>query len=243
MQLDPRTKLIMVFSLSTLAVFVQDNRLLLLVLTVSVLLVAYFTADFRFVKKARKFIILFLGIAIIQSIFAPEGEVLFKLGDLTLLTAGGLQKGIRVILRMLIIIVSAVIMTGSSAREIVQGLIRWKVPFEIAFMVSLATRFLPILGEEARDVYTAIQLRGIEPEKLPLKQRIKLYSYLLMPVLTGVIVKARELSTSMEMRAFRAYPRRTSYLRLEFKQQDYIVIALSLSFLIVILLLYLLNIW
>lgn len=239
MKLDPRSRLVIVFSLSSLAVFVKSISLLLVVLAVSIALVYSSNGNFRLIKKAKHFIILFLGIAVIQSIFSPEGDSLLHAGNIILLTTGGLEKGIRVILRMLIIIISASIMTGSSSREIIQGLIQWKVPYEIAFMVSLAIRFLPVLGEEARDVYTAIQLRGIEPARLPLKKRIKLYSYLLMPMLSGVIVKAREISTSMETRAFRVYPERTSYLKLELKKIDYTAIILSLLFLILILYLYL----
>jgi len=238
LKLDPRTKLVIVFSLSSLAIFVQRINLLLLVLLVSTGLVYLIGGNFSLLKKVRKFIYLFVVIAILQSIFSPSGESLLRIGEFTLLTSGGLLKGSRVILRMVIIIISATLMTGSSSREIVQGLIQWKVPYELAFMVSLATRFLPLLGEEARDVYTAIQLRGIEPEKLPWKKRLKLYSYLLVPILVGVMVKAREISTSMETRAFRAYPERSSYLKLEFKRIDYLFMFISLLFFMIVLLLY-----
>ncbi len=239
LKLDPRTKLIMVFSLSTLAVFVRDIYLLFLVLLVSLITSYIFAGNFSFIKKMKKFIILFVGIAIIQSIFSPAGEVLFSVGSYTILTTGGLYKGIRVILRMLIIIVSATIMSSSSSRGIIQGLIQFKVPYEIAFMVSLAIRFLPVLGQEAKDAYTAIQLRGIEIEKLSFTRRLKIYSFLLMPVLTGVFFRARELSTSIEMRAFRAYPERTSYIKLVLKKRDFIVIGASFLFVSVIIYIYL----
>lgn len=238
MKLDPRTKLIMVFSLSTLAVFIKDIYLLLLVLVVSFITSRIFEGNFSFIKKMRKFIILFIGIAIIQSIFSPAGEVLLSFGNYSFLTSGGLYKGIRVILRMLIIIVSATIMSSSSSREIIQGLIQLKVPYEIAFMVSLAIRFLPVLGQEARDAYMAIQLRGIEIDKLSFTRRLKIYSYLLMPVLTGVFFRARELSTSIEMRAFRAYSERTSYIKLNLKKYDYLVMIASFLFIFVIIYIY-----
>jgi len=149
-----------------------------------------------------------------------------------------LAKGIRVILRMMIIIVSATIMRGSSSREIIQALVQWKIPYEIAFMVSLAIRFLPILRDEAKDVFTAIQLRGIEVEELSLYKRFKVYSYLFMPVLSGVIYRARELSTSIESRGFRAYPERTSYIKLRLSLKDYILMITSMLFTLIILILY-----
>ncbi|HLV09292.1 MAG TPA: energy-coupling factor transporter transmembrane component T [Halanaerobiales bacterium] len=235
MKLDPRTKLLMVFSLSSLAVFIKELELLIPVMFIALLLVYFLGGELSVLKKHSKFLLIFIGIAVIQSIFSPSGEVLLNIGSLKLLTTGGLVKGVRVILRMFIIIVSATIMLDSNSREIIQGLIQWKVPYELAFMVSLAIRFLPLLGEEARDVYTAIQLRGIEVEELPLKKRFKLYSYLLMPVLSGVMVRAREISTSLECRAFRAYPQRSSYQQLQFQTADYLIVILSLIFTAVVL--------
>lgn len=235
---DPRSKLALVFSFSSLAVFVKDINLLLIVLVVSIVTSSYFKSDWTFFKRIKKFIILFVGIAFLQSIFAPAGETLLTISNFPILTSGGLAKGIRVILRMLIIIISATIMRGSSSREIIQALVQWKIPYEIAFMVSLAIRFLPILRDEAKDVFTAIQLRGIEIEKLSLFKRFKVYSYLFMPVLSGVIYRARELSTSIESRGFRAYPVRTSYIKLKLTVKDYILITASLIYTIMILIIY-----
>lgn len=241
MKLDPRTKLVMIFSLSTLAVFVNDIYLLFLVLAVSILIVKCFNGGWGFIRKAKKFIILFIGIAFLQSIFSPSGKTMFSIGDYILLTDGGLTKGIRVLFRMLIIVISAAIVKGSSSREIIQGLVQWKVPYEIAFMVSLAIRFLPILGQEVKDAYTAIQLRGIEIDELNLRKRLKIYSYLFMPILAGVFYRARELSTSIEARAFRAYPERTSLIRLQLSRQDYIFMTISIIFTVMIMLIYILE--
>lgn len=238
MNLDPRTKLIIVFSLSTLAVFIVDAVLLTIILVISIIVSNFFKEDWSFLNRARKFIILLVGIVFLQSIFSPSGQTLLSVGNLSILTTGGLLKGIRVILRMLIIIISATIMSNSSPREIIQGLIQWKIPYEIAFMVSLAIRFIPILGQEAKDAFTAIQLRGIEIDKLSLTKRFKVYSYMFMPVLSGVIHRARELSTSLEARAFRAYPERTSYIRLELNKVDYLIMSASIIFTVMMLSIY-----
>jgi len=240
MKLDPRTKLLMVFSLSTLAVFVVDVLLLSIVLIISIIVANFFKANWSFLNRVRKFIILLIGIAFLQSIFSPSGQVLFSIQNFTLLTTGGLAKGLRVILRMLTIIISATIMKGSSPREIIQALIQWRVPFELAFMVSLAIRFIPILGQEAKDAFTAIQLRGIEIDKLSITKRFKVYSYMFMPVLSGIVHRARELSTSLEARAFRAYPERTSYIKLKLSRYDFLIMSISVTFTMIVLTIYLL---
>ncbi len=238
--LDPRTKLVMVLSLSTLGVFIQDVRLLTAVLCVAaVLSIASGSRLFVLIRKFRRILWLFVAIAVIQSIFAPSGHVLVSMGHIKLITSGGLYRGVAMVLRMSIVMVSATIMATSNSREIIQGLVQWKIPYEIAFMVSVAIRFLPLLTDEIKNVVTAVQLRGIELDRIPVRQRLKVYSYLIMPVVSGAVIKSRELATTMETRAFRAYPRRTSYMVLTMHGSDYAVMLASLAFSITTLALYL----
>lgn len=228
--LDPRSKLVLVLCLSTLGVLIQDIRVLTAVLSVSTALSAASGSRlFALVKKFRRILWLFVAIAIIQSIFSPSGRVLVHLGGIKLVTVGGLYKGVAMVLRMSIVMVSATIMATSNSREIVQGLVQWRIPYEIAFMVSVAIRFLPLLTEEIKNVVTAVQLRGIELDKIPVRQRLKVYSYLIMPVVSGAVIKSRELATAMETRAFRAYPKRTSYMVLTMQRADYAVIIISMA--------------
>ena len=228
--LDPRTKLVLVLCLSSLGVFIQDISILAAVLGISaVLSAASGIRFFMMLKKFRRILWLFLAIAVIQSVFAPSGSILLSLGGIKVITAGGLYKGTAMMLRMSIVMVSATIMATSNSREIVQGLVQWKIPYEIAFMVSVAIRFLPLLTDEIKNVVTAVQLRGIELDKIPVRQRLKVYSYLIMPVVSGAIIKSRELATTMETRAFRAYPKRTSYMVLTMQRADHFIIFISLS--------------
>ncbi len=237
--LDPRSKLVLVLCLSTLGVLIQDIRVLTAVLSVSMVLsVAAGSRLFALVKKFRRILWLFVAIAIIQSIFSPSGRVLVNLGGIKLITVGGLYKGVAMVLRMSIVMVSATIMATSNYREIVQGLVQWRIPYEIAFMVSVAIRFLPLLTDEIKNVVTAVQLRGIELDKIPVRQRLKVYSYLIMPVVSGAVIKSRELATTMETRAFRAYPKRTSYMVLTMQRADYAVIIISIAVSILTLMFY-----
>jgi len=228
--LDPRTKLVLVLCLSSLGVFIQDISILAAVLGISAILSAASGIRlFMMFKKFRRILWLFLAIAVIQSVFAPSGSILLSLGGIKVITAGGLYKGASMVFRMSIVMVSATIMATSNSREIVQGLVQWKIPYEIAFMVSVAIRFLPLLTDEIKNVVTAVQLRGIELDRIPVRQRLKVYSYLIMPVVSGAIIKSRELATTMETRAFRAYPKRTSYMVLTMQRADHFIIFISLS--------------
>lgn len=227
--LDPRVKLIIVLSLSTTAVFIKDvyylGGILLISITISIL---FNSPLLSLINKFKRMLWLIVSLIFIQSIFIADGTSIITLGDITFLTIQGIMKGLQLVLRMLIIIISASIMATNTSREIVQGLVQWRIPYEIAFMVSIAIRFLPMLTDEIRDVVIAIQLRGIELEKIPLRKRIKIYSYVLMPIVANTMVKARKLSTAMEMRGFGVNENRTSYHTLQMRRIDYTVIVITI---------------
>ena len=229
MNVDPRTKLVIVLCLSTLAIFVKDILFLSGILLITVIISLIFKINMlQIFEKIKRLLYVLLAIAIVQSVFSTEGQTLIWIGKLSILTTVGLQKGLEFIIRIMIIILSATIITTSNSREIVQGLVQWKLPYEIAFMVSIGIRFLPILIEEIKDSLVAIQLRGVEIEKIPFKKRFYVYSYLFTPILVSTIIKAQKLSISIEMRGFRAYETRTSYIILKMSYVDYLIIFSSL---------------
>lgn len=227
--LDPRTKIIIVLCISSNAVFINNVWILFGVLLLSIILAALVGNDITYILnrfKALFSIIIFM--IIVQSIFCPSGEILISFKSFIILTTGGLSKGIEILFRILIIVFSATIISTSNYREIVQGLVQWKMPYEIAFMVLVGIRFLPLLTEEVKDVFTAIQLRGINFKKISFKNKIKVASFVFTPIVASTLIKAQKLSTAMETRAFRAYPTRTSYMKIDMSSIDYFVIIISL---------------
>ena len=103
-------------------------------------------------------------------------------------------------------------------------MIRLRMPCQIAYMISVGIRFVPMM---VRDSLTALAPRGIVIEKLKLKNRLKVYTYLLLPIVAGSLHNARALSMSMEMRGFGAYPRRTSYFTLSLGRRDCFLLAVT----------------
>ena len=238
-KLDVRTKIILVLCLSTPAVLVQDPYIMAGLLLVSIIVSLFVGSNLkRIFKSLSKIWYMFFILILAQSIFGGSGTELLSIGRFTIITGGGIIKGVEFMLRLLIIIVSATVMTTSNQREIVQGLNQWKIPYEISFMVSIAIRFLPMLAAEIKNTLTAIQLRGIDPRELKFSKRIKLYRYIFNPVLINTVKKAQKLSVVMEARAFRAYSTRTSYLVLKFTGIDYLTIFASLIIMTAVLFYY-----
>lgn len=227
-KIDPRTKLFLIACLSSMAVILSEPWFLLGIFAGSVILALLFRAGLMSVfKKAKWLLAMVLFIAVIQSVFTPGGRALLSVGGLGLLTEEGLRLGAEFILRMLIIITSAGILATADSREIIQGLVQWKLPYEIAFMASMGIRFLPSLTEEFRNAMVALQLRGVDFKRLRFKQKLEIYTCLFQPVVAAAIIKSKKISMSIEMRGFREYPVRTSYLVLCLSPADYAILVLS----------------
>jgi energy-coupling factor transport system permease protein len=223
-ELDPRTKLTIIICLTSAAVIINHWAFLSGIFFISFFLLMVFGVHpWGMMKRIKVLMYMVVAIALMQSIFAPSGQTLLAVGSLKLVTSGGLIKAGEFILRMLIIIVSAGILSTSNHREVIQGLVQWKLPYEIAFMASMGIRFLPVFAEEFKDAMLAVQLRGVDLKKLPLRQKLEVTASLFQPVVAGALLKSKAIAMSIEMRGFRAYPSRTSYLVLELKRDDYLI--------------------
>lgn len=235
MNLDPRTRIFTVIIISSAAIILKDIKPLIALLLMTLLLCKLFSVSLSSpLKRLRKLWYFFIVLALVQSLFTYGGETLMALGDIRILTTAGLEAGVSIILRMSIIVYSAMIIASASSMDIVYGLTAMKLPQEIGFMVLLAIKFLPLFREEFSDSIIAVQLSGAELKKIPIGKKLSLYTYILTPSVIKALNRARFISLSMECRGFRAYPARTFYRRLKMKRADYITILVTLASTIVI---------
>lgn len=225
---DPRTKLFIVVCMSSLSVIIRDVKLLSIVFLISILVCSMFKSPLLMViKRLKKFLYIFFFIILIQSIFTNKGTPIISFSNIHLLTDVGVDKALQFGLRMIIILMSASLLMTSSSRELLQGLIQIKIPYEIAFMVMIGIKFIPLLSEELKDNLTAIELRGIDIKRLPVKKKIKVYTYIFTPVIVGAVIKSKHIAIAMECKGLRAYDKRTSYIRLKLQLADYTIMILS----------------
>lgn len=202
-KLDPRTKIIILISLSMAALFTENIVLLLSIAAVTILLMLLLGVS---LKSQGKKLVAAMGMLIfvflIQAIF------------------GNWHYGIIIAVRLMIIIMSAEIIMTGQPRDYLLALIQWKMPYELAYMVILAFHFFPILREEALDIYYSIQLRGTELKKTSLRKKFKAYKNMCMPIMSGALSRARDTSIAMEARGFRVNKTRTYMRRLKLRKRD-----------------------
>ena len=219
---DPRVIFALVFMMSAYAVIIREDVIAVFALLVLTFLFA-FLMDVglgKLLSRLKRLLQIMLFVTVLRSFFTQTGIVIIGIGDFPLITTGGIAAGLLVAFRLIIFIVGASMFTVYPVRALIQAMVQLKLPYEIAYMVSIGVRFLPQLTEQFRDSLTALQLRGVVMEELKLQKRLSLYTYLLLPAIVSGMQQAKELSMSMEMRAFRAMSTRTSYFRLNLTVRD-----------------------
>ena len=224
--LDARVKLIMLLTVSTLSVFslsvIPLAVLLVILLAALVMGKADIKSAFMQIKGMLKLLALLF---VLQCVFNRSGRAIISAGGITLLTSGGMSMAAVVVLRLLVILLSAVIVLTGQSRDHLLALNQWHVPYEISFMVMAAMRFVPILRQEASDVLCAVQMRGTRLSGLGPVNKMKVYAGIMLPVLSGTIRRCEQMSIAMEARAFRAMNGRTSMRRLHMCRKDWVYAA------------------
>lgn len=228
MAVDVRTKMLVVVVFTLMALIYQDPRVLGILLVLNLLVLALFRVNLLLLKGFKGFVFMVSGLIIMQSFFIQEGEPLWQVGEAVLLTTGGIYYGISILLRFLVLACSALLLAGSSPQELVLALVKMRVPYEIAFMVLLGIRFMPVMFEELQNTIHSIQLRGVDLRKVYRRKILRFYTNLFSPMIYSVWQKTEKLSILLEMRGFRRFPDRTYYRDIVLTRTDYLIMGFVL---------------
>ena len=122
--------------------------------------------------------------------------------------------------------------------KLLSPLKRIRVPVhEIAMMMSIALRFIPILTEELDKIMKAQMARGAEYDQGNLLNKMKSLVPILVPLFLSSVRRANDLAMAMESRCYRGGEGRTKMKPLVYEKRDYIsyiVVYLYLAFMIMI---------
>ena len=239
-RLDPRTKLIgtLVFIVS---VFLFHTFLGYAVATVflgGMILTSKVPVKFMF--KGLKAIFLILMITVVFNILLTPGDVLWQWGILRV-TKEGLSLAGRMAIRLAYLVIGSSVMTlTTTPNQLTDGLERLLRPLnkihvpvhEIAMMMSIALRFIPILLEETDKIMKAQIARGADFETGNIIQKAKNMVPLLVPLFISAFRRANDLALAMEARCYHGGDHRTQMKPLKYAGCDYLaygVLALYLA--------------
>ena len=238
-RLDPRVKLIatIVFIIS---LFLVDN--FWGYLTAGLFLafsIRLSHVPFKFMVKGMKAILFLLIFTVIFNLFLTPGRPLVSIWRLTV-TREGLETAVKMAIRLSFLIIGSSVMTLTTTpnnltdgmESLMKPLRRLHVPVhEIAMMMSIALRFIPILLEETDKIMKAQMARGADFESGNLIQKAKSLVPLLVPLFISAFRRASDLAMAMEARCYRGGEGRTKMKPLIYKRRDAIAFAVLFVYL------------
>jgi len=239
-RLDPRTKLFgtMVFIVGLFLCNSVWGYLLATLFLVTVIRMS--KVPFSYMVRGLKGILVLLLISVSFNLFLTNGTVLFEIGFLKV-TREGLRTAAFMALRLIYLVLGSTVMTLTTTPNALtdgmeKGLGFLKVlhvpVHEIAMMMSIALRFIPILIEETDKIMKAQMARGADFETGNILQKARAMVPLLVPLFVSAFRRATDLAMAMEARCYHGGEGRTRMKPLKYSGADrvaYLVLLLYLA--------------
>ncbi len=244
-RLDPRVKLFgtMIFLIS---LFVNDSIWGYIAATIFLgCAIKLSNIPIKYMLKGLKGIIFLLMFSVVFTVFFTEGEILLKVG-LIKVTDEGLIRGAKIAVRLIYLIIGSSLMTlATTPTDIADGIEKAFRPLnyiripvhDIAMMMSIAFRFIPILIEETDKIMKAQMARGADFESGGFLKKAKGMVPLIVPLVVSAVKRALDLATAMEARCYQGGEGRTKMKPLKYKRADYVTYLIFLLYLGVMIIL------
>ena len=240
-RLDPRVKILSVVALSLLIFGATTGEI--------VLISAFLFAAIRsagmtpaVALRSLKPVAVFMAMIFSVHLLFTEGEPLVSLAPLPMrITREGILRGLFVTWQFAGLVLAAAVLTRTtSPSDLVGGIERLLRPFsrvgvpsqDIAVMIAMALRFMPMLLEEYDRLRTAQMARGADFTTGGLLLRGRAIAALAVPLLLSSFRRADELAVAMEARGYRRGPR-TTLRELRFSGTDLRAFAAMALFVLV----------
>lgn len=238
-RLDPRTKITGTFAyIISLFVFNSWGYAVGAVFLAAVIILS--KVPFSFMTKGLKSIVMILLFTMVLNTFLTPGEVLYRIGFLKITKEGLLLAG-KMGMRLVFLILGTSLMTlTTTPNKLTDGLERLLGPLnkigipvhEIAMMMSIALRFIPILLEETDKIMKAQMARGADFESGGMIKKVRSMIPLLVPLFVSAFRRANDLALAMEARCYQGGEGRTLMKPLKYEGRDvaaYILTAVYLA--------------
>ena len=215
-RMDPRVKFIGTLAyIISLFLFHSWGYVLGTVFLISMIVLS--KVPFKFMVRGLKSIVVLLMITLVFNILFTPGEAVVTIWKIHI-TKEGLILAARMGIRLIFLIIGASIMTlTTTPNQLTDGLESLLGPLkkihvpvhEVAMMMSIALRFIPILLEETDKIMKAQMARGADFESGNLIQKVKNMIPLLVPLFISAFRRANDLALAMEARCYHGGDGRT----------------------------------
>lgn len=235
------TKLIFFLLWSITSMISYDTRVLLVMLFCSLVIFAMSKTKWKQVGTVFSFIMFFLAINLIAIFFFSPGQgtkiyetstpIVHLFGHYTL-TCEQLFYEFNVMIKYLTVIPAVfMFIVTTNPSEFAASLNRVGISYKIGYSMAIALRYIPDVQEDFAKIKHAQEARGIEMSgKAKLMDRIRSMAAILFPLIFTSMDRIDVVSNAMELRGFGKHKKRTWYMGMPLKRNDYIVILVTVLF-------------
>ncbi|MBQ9728298.1 MAG: energy-coupling factor transporter transmembrane protein EcfT [Clostridia bacterium] len=243
---DPRAKILFLI-VYIVAVFLSKSFYALGVCAaVFVLMAIYSRVPFGSLLRSVKAILFLLLFTAVLNLFFYEGETVLWKWKFIEISKEGIYYTIFLAARLFLLVLGSTLLTLTTTPvSLTDGLeslllpLKWiRFPVhELALIMSIALRFIPILTDETARIMNAQKARGADFESGGLIQRAKAVIPVLIPLLISAFRRADELGDAMDARCYSGSKVRTKYKKLKFGWRDYVTVLVGAALLTGVILL------
>ncbi len=188
----------------------------------------------------RFMLIISLFTFFINIILYPEGTtIIFQISnDLQLIggfkiTFETLISSLIIILRLtLIFLIFGTFNLIINPDELIQVLVKLKIPHSIVFIITLSLNFFPLILKDLEKIREIQQCKGLELEKGNFFTKFKNNVKLILPLLTNSLERSIQNAEALEARAFDIKGKREFYRTIRIRFSDYFIIIFMIFYLI-----------
>ena len=240
-KLDPRVKLLGTL-LFVITLFFPKSLLSLGIATAFLILIVKLSkVPVSMMIRGVKPLFIIICFSAIINMISVSGDMLVKIGPITI-AKQGLWMAFYLVVRLVYLVIGSSVMTFTTTpNQLTDGLEKGfhflkkvHVPVhEIAMMMSIALRFIPILTEELDKIMKAQIARGADFENGNLIQKAKAMIPILVPLFVSAFRRANDLAMAMEARCYHGGDNRTQMKPLKYKKRDHIAYLILFAYLAV----------
>ncbi|MBQ3235065.1 MAG: energy-coupling factor transporter transmembrane protein EcfT [Clostridia bacterium] len=234
-RLDPRLKILLLIAF-VVFVFVANSFYGLLSLALFLLLAIIFSkVPFMQMLRSLKAVLFIIIFTVVLNIFFYNSEtetILFWI-----ITKEALIFSAFMAVRLITLVMASVLLTYTTTpvaltdgiESLLKPLKIIKFPVhEIALVMSIALRFIPILMNEADRIIMAQKARGADFESGNLFKKVGAMIPVLIPLLISAFRRAEELGDAMDSRCYSSAAKRTKFKKLKLGYRDLVATVVSL---------------
>ncbi len=234
-RLDPRVKIVSVVALSLIIFGATPAEIMLLSAFLAAIVVAARLTPVQILEALRP-IMFFIALIFLVHLLFTEGETLLTLAPLPLrITREGLVRGLYFAWQFAALVIGAAVLTLTTPLSaLVDGIDRLLRPLsrvgipsqDLAIMIAMALRFMPMLIEEYERLRMAQTARGADFTTGGIALRSRALVALAVPLLLSALRRGDELALAMEARGFQRGGSRTTLHEFIFFRQDIVAFAI-----------------